>query len=312
MALDKEYLDYPLRRRGMDHDRYDWSMLSERQPVAWPGGAKLALWINVGLQFFPLNQQGKPFPVPGGMTMPYPDLRHFSLRDYGNRVGIYRFLRAFDEYGVTPTFAINTRLAERAPYLLERVLARGDEVVCHGWHMDSLHYGGMAREQEAELVARSLQRLRELSGQAVTGWLSPARNESEHTPELLAANGVRYFCDWVNDDMPYRFRTEEGELVAMPLSTELEDRYILMNNLHSEQSWLEQICDACDFLLQEAETSGGRILALNIHPWLLGQPHRIGKLEQALAYITGKSAVWSASAGEILAAWQKSSAQSEA
>jgi allantoinase len=307
MALDKEHLEYPHRSHGMDHTRYSWSMLSEREPVRWPNGAKLALWINVGLQFFPLNQQGKPFPVPGGMTMPYPDLRHFSLRDYGNRVGIYRFLKAFDQYGIKPTFAFSTELAERAPYLLQRIVERGDEIICHGWNMDSLHYGGMDHDEEAALVQRSLERLRELSGQAVTGWISPARNESEHTPELLAANGVRYFCDWVNDDMPYPFNTDNGELVAMPLSNELEDRFVLMNNLHSEQSWLEQVCDACDFLLQEAATQGGRILALNIHPWMLGQPHRIRKLEQALQYIMNKNGVWSAYGTEIVDAWQQTS-----
>jgi len=304
MALDKKHLEYPHRSHGMDHDRYEWSMLSQRQPITWPNGAKLALWVNVGLQFFPLNQQGKPFAVPGGMTMPYPDLRHFSLRDYGNRVGIYRFLKAFDDHGIRATFAFNTELAERAPYLLGRIVDRGDEILCHGWNMDSLHYGGMDRGEEAKLVERSLTRLRELSGQRVSGWISPARNESEHTPELLAANGVEYFCDWVNDDMPYRFNTDDGELIAMPLSNELEDRFVLMNNLHSEQSWMEQVCDACDFLLQEAEQQGGRILALNIHPWMLGQPHRIGKLEQALEYIGSKEGVWSAGAAEILDAWR--------
>ena len=303
MALEPEYLSYPNRNYGMDHDRYDWSMLSERQPVTWPGGAKLALWINVGLQFYPLNQQGKPFPVPGGMTMPYPDLRHFSLRDYGNRVGIYRFLRAFDRFGIKPTFAINTELAERAPYLLQRICERGDEILCHGWNMDSLHYGGQDKDEEAQLVERSLTRLRELSGQNITGWISPARNESENTPELLAANGIRYFCDWVNDDMPYRFHTQSGELIAMPLSNELEDRFVLMNNLHSEQSWLEQVCDACDFLLDEATASGGRILALNIHPWMLGQPHRIGKLEQALEYLMSRDSVWNAGGSEIMQHW---------
>lgn len=305
MALDREHLEYPHRRYGMDHDRYDWSLLSERKPVTWPGGAKLALWVNVGLQFYPLNQQGKPFTVPGGMTMPYPDLRHFSLRDYGNRVGIYRFLDAFDRFGVKPTFAMNTELAERTPYLLQRILERGDEITCHGWNMDCLHYGGQSREQEAELVARSLSRLRELTGQGVRGWISPARNESEHTPELLAQNGVAYFCDWVNDDMPYAFRTDAGELVAMPLSNELEDRFVLMNNLHSERSWQEQVCDACDFLLAEADSGGGRILALNIHPWMLGQPHRIGRLEAALQHITGQPGVWSAGAGDILDHWQQ-------
>jgi hypothetical protein len=63
---------------------------------------------------------------------------------------------------------------------------------------------------------------------------------------------------------------------------------------------VEQVCDACDFLLEEAKVEGGRILALNIHPWMLGQPHRIGKLEQALDYITSQDGIWSASATDIL------------
>jgi allantoinase len=163
MTLDKEHLEYPHRSYGMDHARYDWSMLSQRTPITWPNDARLALWVNVGLQFFPLNQQGKPFPIPGGMTMPYPDLRHFSLRDYGNRVGIYRFLKAFDQFGIKPTFAFSTELAERAPYLLQKIVERGDEIICHGWNMDSLHYGGMDAAEETALVERSLNRLRELS-----------------------------------------------------------------------------------------------------------------------------------------------------
>ena len=305
MALDPEHLQYPHRSYGMDHQRYDWSELGQRKPVSWPGENSLAVWINVSLQFFPLNQAGKPFPVPGGMTMPYPDLRHFSLRDYGNRVGIYRFLQAFDQRGVKASFAMNTELAIRAPYLLQRICERGDEILCHGWNMDSLHYGGLPLEEERELVHRSLDQLRAMSGQDIDGWISPARNESENTPELLAAEGIRYFCDWVNDDMPYRFHTGNGNLIAMPLSNELEDRFVLMNNLHSEQSWLEQVCDACDFLLNEASSQGGRILALNLHPWMLGQPHRISKLEQALDYILSRDGVWNTYPGEIMNCWQQ-------
>jgi allantoinase len=304
MSLDREHLEYPQRRYGMDHDRYQWSLLSERPPLTWPGGKPLALWVNVCLQFFPLNQRSIPFAVPGGMTMPYPDLRHFTLRDYGNRVGIFRILRALDRYGVRASFAINSALAQRAPQLLRSIVEREDEIIGHGVHMDAPHYGGQEEAEERELVRQSLATLREVSGQAVTGWLSPARNESERTPELLAEHGVEYFCDWVNDDLPYRFHTANGDLWAMPLSTELEDRFVLMNNLHSEQSWLEQVSDACDFLLGEAEHSGGgRILALNLHPWLLGQPHRIRRLEQALAHITARDGVWSAPPREILASF---------
>ena len=303
MSMDDSYFEYPHRSYGMDHDRYDWSMLSERKPVAWPDGAKLALWINVPLQFFPLNQKGEPFKVPGGMTMPYPDLRHFSLREYGNRVGIFRFLAAFDRYGVKPTFAMNTRLAERNPYLLARILERGDEIACHGYHMDALLWSGLGREAEDDLIGRALDGLRELTKREVTGWLSPARNESPDTPDLLVAHGIEYFSDWVNDDMPYRFRAGEGELIAMPLSNELEDRFVINGNLHSEDSWVEQVCDAADFLLAEAAQQGGRVLALNIHPWLLGQPHRIGRLERVLEYVMGLDGVWSAYAADIRAEW---------
>jgi peptidoglycan/xylan/chitin deacetylase (PgdA/CDA1 family) len=304
-TLPDSYLDYSHRQYGMDHDRYTWSMLQDRPKVTWPNNASLAVWVNVAVQYFPLNQKGIPFKVPGGMTMPYPDLRHYSLRDYGNRVGIYRFLKAFDKYGITPTFALNTRLAERTPYLLDMLKERGNEILCHGYHMDALHYSGQNPVEEDELVEKALNGLRELSGQAVKGWISPARNESENTADLLAKHGVEYFCDWVNDDMPYRYRAGDKSLIAMPLSNELEDRFVIANNLHSEQSWSEQVCDACDFLLEEAKTQGGRILTLNIHPWLLGQPHRIQFLEDTLGHIMAKPGVWSASSSEIMSSWQQ-------
>ena len=79
MSLDGDYLKYARRGYGMDHDHYDWSMLADRAPVTWPGNKPLALWVNVALQFFPLDQKGKPFPPPGGMVTAYPALRHFTL-----------------------------------------------------------------------------------------------------------------------------------------------------------------------------------------------------------------------------------------
>lgn len=306
MPLDPTYLEYPHRSYGMDHDRYDWSMLTDRKPVQWPDGKTLALWVNVSLQYFPLNQEGKPFPPLGGMTTAYPDLRHYTLREYGNRVGIFRCLKAFDKYGVKPTFAVSGRLAERYPYLLNRLVERGDEIMAHGWHMDAPHYGGMDAVEERALVQRTLNTLRSATGQAVAGWLSPSRSQSAGTPDLLAEHGVKYMCDWINDDMPYHFRTSAGDIVAMPLSTELEDRFVMQANLHSEAEYAEQIQDAFDYLYVEAAEQGGRMLALSIHPWVLGQPHRIGRLEQVLEYVMGHDGVWTASAGEICRAWQAS------
>ena len=94
----------------------------------------------------------------------------------------------------------------------------------------------------------------------------------------------------------------------MPLSTELEDRFIILNNGHSEAEYAEQVMDAFDYLYAEAGEQGGRLLALNIHPWMLGQPHRIGALEQVLEHIMGHDGVWSGSPGEINQAWLQAQA----
>lgn len=305
MTLDPSYLEYPHRSYGMDHDLYDWSMLGDRNPVAWPGGKPLALWINISLQYFPLNQRGKPFAPPGGMSTTYPDLRHYTLREYGNRVGVFRLLNALDKYDVAPSFALNGRLAERYPYLVRRIAERGDEILCHGWHMDAPHYGGMDADEERALVTDSLAILREASGQPVTGWLSPGKSQSAITPELLVESGVDYMCDWINDDMPFTFRTPAGDITAMPLSTELEDRFVILNNLHSEVEYADQVIDAFEFLKGEAATGGGRMLALNVHAWMLGQPHRIGQFERILEHLMASNDVWSASAADIRRAWLK-------
>ena len=55
MALPDEHLSYPHRSYGMDHDHYQWSQLAQRKPIQWPQGKKLALWINIPLQFFSIR-----------------------------------------------------------------------------------------------------------------------------------------------------------------------------------------------------------------------------------------------------------------
>jgi len=302
MALDAAHLEYPQRRYGMDHERYAWSMLTDRPRISWPGGKPLAVWLNVSVQHFPMNPSAA-LKLPGSMTMPYPDLRHFTLRDYGNRVGIYRLLRAFDQFGLRPSFAVNAELVQRYPALLDALLARGDELLGHSWSMDTPHAGGLGLEAEQALVQRSLQLLRERSGQAVRGWLSPGKLQSPNTPELLKAAGIEYFCDWVNDELPYRFHTANGDLWNLPLATEIEDRFVVMDNLHAESSWADQVIDAFELLLAEAGEQGGRLLSLSLHPWVMGQPHRIVHLERVLAHIAASDRVWLAAPGQIVDAF---------
>lgn len=303
MTLSDDYVRYPHRRYGIDNDRYDWSILPRRDPVEWPGGAKVALWVVPVLEYFPMDTPKEPFVAPGGTTTPYPDPRVYSSRDYGCRVGAFRVFKALDKHRLKASVAFNSSVAERYPFLLNEVTRRGWEVMAHGVDMAKLHHGDLDIETERGYVRESLVTLREMSGQPVTGWVSPARSESMNTLDLVAAEGVEYVADWVNDDMPYPLKTAAGMIHSMPHTHELADQHIINHMSQTEAEFAEQICAHFDVLYREAETQGGRIMTLTIHPWCSGQPHRIKALEDALAHIAGHDGVWSATGGEILRAF---------
>ena len=290
--ISDDYLKYPKRRRGMDHDRYAWSILPRREKVAWPGGARVALWIVAALEWFPLDMKGQPFKPPGALQTAYPDLRHYTLRDYGNRVGIWRVIKALERHRIRASAAVNAAVAVRYPSLVQALVAGNWEILGHGLDMDHLHYEGMADEQL--LIQKSLALLPK-----VRGWLSPARSESSSTLDLLAAAGIEYVCDWANDDMPYRIQN----LTSMPHSADIDDYQILVANHHDEDAFRDQLIDQFDLLYDESATQGGRIMAISLHPWVIGQPYRIGALEAALAHIMRHPGVWPATGAEILDAW---------
>ena len=283
-------------------------MLPKRKKVAWPHSARVALWVVPALEWFPLNMAGVPFKPPGAMQTAYPDFRHYTLRDYGNRVGIYRIMKALQQHGIPATVAVNAAVAVRYPSLLAQCNKLGWEIMANGLDMDHLHHGGLSAEEEKKWVDQTLSILRKASGQAVRGWLSPAKSESFNTPDILAAAGLDYVCDWVNDDMPYPMHTSAKDLVAMPHPIDIDDYTILVNNHHTENDFRDQLIDHFDVLYKESATEGGRIMPISLHPWVIGQPYRIKALEDALAHIMSHKGVWAATGSQILDAWQPQAA----
>jgi peptidoglycan/xylan/chitin deacetylase (PgdA/CDA1 family) len=237
------------------------------------------------------------------MQTAYPDFRHYTSREYGTRVGLYRLLDAFDRAGVRASFATNAAIAERYPQVVRDVIAAGHEIVAHSTDMNGTIASGLAEAEEAALIATALDTLERICGTRPQGWLSIARSQSFATPRLLAAAGVGYMLDWVNDELPYLMTTPTGAIVNLPLNHELSDRQIIGVQQQSADSYAGQIADACDWLDAEAERFGGRMLPLHVTPYILGLPYRIGAFERLLADLTARPSLWFAPAGEIVAAF---------
>lgn len=287
MTLDPTYLDYAKRQCGMDHDVYEWSNLFERPPAPWSG---VAVWIVVALEWFPILPSDVPFRAPGHMQTAYPDYRHYSAREYGTRVGVYRLLDAFAKVVARVSFATNGAIAERYPELLADIVAGGHEVVAHSTDMNGTIASGLAEDDERALITASLDTLERATGTRPRGWHSIARSQSWNTPQLLVEAGVDYMCDWVNDDLPYAMSTPAGPIVNIPLNHELGDRQMLTVQQQSVDSYAEQVRDAFALLAGESERFGGRMLPLAVTPYIMGLPYRIGVFEQLLDWLAAQPA----------------------
>jgi hypothetical protein len=298
MTLDPAYLEYPRRRAGYDHDLYPYTPLHKRPLVHWPQGKSVAVWLCVSVEWFPITPADKPFRAPGHMQTAYPDYRHYTARDYGNRVGIYRLLDAFAKAGIAASFAVNAAIAERYPVLVRDIAAAGHEIIAHSTDMNGTIASTLPPEDEEALITSSLKRLEAVTGQRPRGWLSIARSQSFATHELLKAAGIEYCCDWVNDELPWTFN---NGLINLPLNHELSDRQILNVQQQTIDSYAQQILDAHDWLAGEARASGGgRMLPLHLTPYITGLPYRMDAFEGLLADLKARPETWFARGADII------------
>jgi peptidoglycan/xylan/chitin deacetylase (PgdA/CDA1 family) len=304
MAAPAGYFDYPHRGPGLDHNLFDMRYLKHAPPVQWPGGKSVALFVTIGLDWFPLDMPAKPFVPTGGLARAYPDIWNYTTRDYGNRVGIYRILEVCAALGVRTTAFVQGEIARRYPRLVRDVMADGHEIAAGGLDMGHLHAGALDAEVERGYIAATLEALAKVTGNRARGWHSPAFAQTQRTPELLAEAELDYGGDWVNDDMPFTMRTAAGPLVAMPYQFERSDIRILFEQNQSIEQFERQIIAAFEVLKAESSPASGRIMSLSLSPWVIGQPYRIRGLARLLSTMMADPAVWPATGSEIVAALQ--------
>jgi peptidoglycan/xylan/chitin deacetylase (PgdA/CDA1 family) len=212
-------------------------------------------------------------------------------------------MQVLDRYAIRATAPTNAAICTRYPALVEQGLRRGWEFAGHGLDMGQVHDAGLGEAQEANMVATALAIIRSATGQPVEGWISPGQSESLRTPDLLAANGVKWLGDWANDDLPYRMHTASGVLHGLPCSTALNDTITIVQLHHSAAEFTRQAIDQFDWLHRESQEQGCRMLTLVLNGWCIGQPHRIRALDTILAHVASQTGVWVATGSDIVAGY---------
>lgn len=146
----------------------------------------------------------------------------FAHGGYAARIGLARLLDAFAARDVRATFFWPSSEALAMPALLERCLAEGHEVACHGRAFED--HMRLDPRVEAELLEEAHATLARLCGAAPIGFRAPTGTLSAATLPILARLGYRYDSSFVDDDAPYGLAAEGAPgMVELPWSEGLSD-----------------------------------------------------------------------------------------
>jgi peptidoglycan/xylan/chitin deacetylase (PgdA/CDA1 family) len=280
----------------MPRERCDYSAIVDRPPLRLPAGARLVVWTIVNYEVWdiarPMPRQV--LPAPTGQVF-LPDVPNWSWHEYGMRVGAWRFFELFGRRRIRPTLAVNARVCEDYPRVAEEARRQDWEFMGHGYDQMPIH----RHEDQAAMIARCLDILECTCGKRPLGWLGPGLTQTLETPDLLAAAGIKYIGDWVHDDEPTTIRTLNGPLVTLPYSVELNDIPMMIVQHHQSDYLLRRAIDQFDRLYAES-AERAKIMALAIHPYISGQPHRIKYLEAIYEHVAQFEGVLHWNGAEIL------------
>jgi hypothetical protein len=251
--------------------RLQYSAIVDRPPLKLPGGARLVVWPVINVEVWDIHRPmaRQILPPPTHVTR-LPDFPHWAWHEYGMRVGFWRFKEVLDGLGIKASLFINARVCEDYRRVAESARDAGWEFVGHCYDQQPIH----VEPDQRAMIARTMKIIRDFTGKPPVGWLGPGLTETLYTPDYLAEAGIKYIADWVIDDEPCEIQTKHGPVVGMPYTVELNDIPMMAVQHHAGQEFVSRCMDQFERLYEESKKRA-KIMAIAVHPYISGVPHRI-------------------------------------
>jgi peptidoglycan/xylan/chitin deacetylase (PgdA/CDA1 family) len=278
------------------HGRAPYVPSVARPRLHLPGGARLAVHVIVNVETWAYDAKlpRQVLTAPQGAE-PVPDVPNYAWFEYGMRVGIWRVLDALRDQRGHVTLAINGAVCDAYPQIVKAAHEADWEMMGHGYFQRAMSLV----EDERAVIRQTLDALERATGKRPRGWLGPGLVETWVTADILADEGLVYCCDWgPADDLPYELKVESGRLISVPYPVEMNDIVLYGLEKRADETLLERGTRQFDRLYREGKKQA-KIMAIALHPWIVGVPHRIGYFEKLLRYMSAKPDVAFMSGGEI-------------
>lgn len=282
----------------LPHERVPYSPIKDRPRLALPGGARLVVWVIVNVEDWnPHEPLPRTVLSPPAGGSPIPDIPNWAWHEYGNRVGFWRFVDVLDRFHIRAALAINGSAIQTYEPIARAAREREWEFIGHGFGQKNMQ---KVLDERAD-IAKTTEVIKNFVGRRPRGWLGPGLTETWDTPDILAEAGYDYVCDWVLDDQPVLLKTRTRTLVSVPYTQECNDVAMMLIQHHTAGEYKQRAIDQFEQLYADAAESA-RVLALVIHPYIMGAPHRLRYLREALEHIQPRPGVvfWT---GEQILEW---------
>ena len=288
----------PPKRPMLPTDRIAYSPINERPALKLPDGARMVVWVIVNVEEWdPTQPMPRTVLTPPAGGSPMPDVPNWAWHEYGNRVGFWRFVEVFDALSIPAVLAINGSALAAYPAIVRAALDREWEFMGHGFTQRNMQ----KVEDERADIRKTREVIREATGKPPRGWLGPGLTETWETPDLLVEEGYDYVADWVLDDQPVWLRTRSGPLLNLPYTQECNDVAMMLIQHHKASEYSDRALDQFEQIYADAAGSA-RVMALVVHPYIMGAPHRLKYFRRVLEVMREKRDVkfWT---GERIADW---------
>ncbi len=278
-------------------DRFDFVPWNNRPIIKWPSGARVAFWVAPNIEHYEFLPPPNDFRNPWPRT-PHPDVMNYAYRDYGNRVGFWRMLEVIDKHNVRCTASLNEAVLEHFPEIRDAMVERNWDYMTHGIY-NTIFLTKFTEEEEREFYRDCIETLKKHTGKDLKGMLGPALSSTPRTPDLMAKAGLTYHADWFHDDQPFPLRVPSGRFISMPYSIELNDAPYFGGKSSWEGDDFANMCKRQFDRLYIEGAVNGQVMCIALHPFQIGQPHRIKYLDEIFRYILSHDGVWMTTADEI-------------
>jgi peptidoglycan/xylan/chitin deacetylase (PgdA/CDA1 family) len=271
-------------KRMLPTDRVSYSAIPERPVLHLPSGARMAVWLIVNVEEWdPTKPMPRTVLTPPAGGVPTPDVPNWAWNEYGNRVGFWRILNVIDEFRVPAVLAINGSAIATYQPIVRAAVERRWEFIGHGYSQTNMQDVGDERAD----IRKTRAVIAEATGKPPRGWLGPGLTETWETPDILVEEGFEYVADWVLDDQPVRLKTRTKPIVNVPYTQECNDVAMMLIQHHSASEYANRAIDQFDQIYADAHDSA-RVMALVLHPYIMGAPHRVKYFRRAIEYIRQK------------------------